>query len=62
MATKDRGVEGWVTTICRLFRPTVLDKNATFLFIFIHMCPFIKLKKKHVGQIFLFVFVKFRNS
>ena len=32
MATKNRGVEGWVTTIFRLFRPTVLDKNATFLF------------------------------
>ena len=37
-------------------------KNATFMFIFIQMCLFIKLKKKHVGQIFLFVFVKFRNS
>ena len=29
---KNRGVEGWVTTIFRLFRPTVLDENATFLF------------------------------
>ena len=37
-------------------------KNATFLFIFIHICLFIKLKKLHVGQFFLFVFVKFRNS
>ena len=26
------GVEGWVTTIFRLFRPTLPDKNATFLF------------------------------
>ena len=59
---KNRGVEGWVTTICRLFRPTVLDKNATFLFIFIHIFLFIKLKKLDVGQFFLFVFVKFRNS
>ena len=24
-------VEGWVTTIFRHFRPTVLDKNPTFL-------------------------------
>ena len=49
-------------TIFWLFRPTVPDKNATFLFIFIHICLFIKLKKLHVGQFFLFVFVKFRNS
>ena len=64
MATKNRGggVEGWMATIFRLFRPTVLDKNATFLFIFIHVCLFIKLKKLHVGQFFLFVFVKFCNS
>ena len=27
---KNRGVEGWVTTIFRLFDPAVLDKNATF--------------------------------
>ena len=39
-----------------------LIKNATFLYIFIHICLFIKLKKLHVGQFFLFVFVKFRNS
>ena len=63
MATKNRGVEGWVTTIFRIFGPTVLDKkNAIFLFIFIHICLFIKLKKLHVGQFFLFLFVKFRNS
>ena len=49
---KNRGVEGLVTTIFRLFRPTVLHKNATFLFIFIHICLFIKLKKLHVGQFF----------
>ena len=55
-------LEGWVTTIFRLYRPTVPDKNATFLFIFIHICLFIKLKKLHVGQFFLSVFVKFRNS
>ena len=60
MATKNR--EGWVTTIFKLFRPTVLDKNATFLFIFIHIYLFIKLKKLHVGQFFLFVFVKFHTS
>ena len=29
---KNRGVEGWVTTIFRLFRPTLPDRNATFLF------------------------------
>ena len=45
-------MEGWVTTIFILFRPTVLDKNANFLFIFIHICLFIKLKKLHVGQFF----------
>ena len=56
------GVEGWVTTIFRLFRPIVLDKNATFLFIFIHICLFIKFKKLYVGQFFLLLFVKFRNS
>ena len=39
-----------------------LIKNATFLYIFIHICLFIKLKKLHVWQFFLFVFVKFRNS
>ena len=39
----------------------VLDKNATFLFIFINICIFIKLKKLHVGQFFLLVFLKFRN-
>ena len=55
-------MEGWVTSIFRPFRPTILDKNATFLFIFIHICLFIELKKLHVGQFFLFVFVKFRNS
>ena len=54
-------MEGRVTTIFRLFRPTALDKNATFLYIFIHICLFIKLKKLHVGQFFLFIFVKFRN-
>ena len=37
-------------------------RNATFLFIFIHVCLFIKLKKLHVGQFFLLVSVKFRNS
>ena len=37
-------------------------KNATFLFIFIHNCLFINLKKLHVGQFFLIVFVKFLNS
>ena len=59
---KNRVVEGWVTTIFRLFRPTVPDKKCHFPFIFIHMCLFIKLKKLHVGQFFLFVFVKSRNS
>ena len=58
MVTKNRGggwgVEGWVTTIFRLFRPAVLDKNATFLFIFIHICLFVKLKKLHVGPFFSF--------
>ena len=44
------------------FRPAVLDTNATFLFIFIHICQFNKLKKLNVGHFFLFVFVKFRNS
>ena len=27
---KNRGVEGWVTTIFRLFRPAVLDKKCHF--------------------------------
>ena len=31
-------------------------KNTTFLFIFIHICLFIKLKKLHVGQ-FLFSYL-----
>ena len=48
-------MEGWVTTIFRLFRPTVLDKNYHFPVYFIHICLFIKLKKLHVGQFFLFV-------
>ena len=30
MATKNRRVKGWVTTIFRLFRPTVLDKKCHF--------------------------------
>ena len=30
MATKNKGVEGWATTIFRLFRPTVLDKKCHF--------------------------------
>ena len=34
-------------------------RNATFLFIFIHICLSIKLKKLHVGQFFLLVFVNF---
>ena len=30
MATKNRGVEGWVTTVFRLFCPIVLDKKCHF--------------------------------
>ena len=44
------------------FRPTILDKKCHFLVYFIHISLFIKLKKLHVGQFFLFVFVKFSNS
>ena len=39
---------------------SVLDKKCHFPVYF--YCLFIKLKKLHVGQVFLFVSVKFRNS
>ena len=38
-------------------------RNPTFNpFIFIHICLFVKLKKLHVGQFFLLVFVIYRTS
>ena len=61
METKHRGGRVGDSNILT-FRPTVLDKKCHFPAYFIHICPFIKLKKLHVGQFFLFVFVKFRNS
>ena len=41
------------------FVPLYLTKNATFLFILTCVCIFIKLRKLHFGQFFLFVLVKF---
>ena len=49
MATKNRGgggVEGWVTTIFRLFRPTVLDKKCHFPVYFYTHVPIEKIKEK----------------
>ena len=55
------GVEGWVTTIFRLFRPTVPDKKCPLSCLFLYTFAYL-LKKLHVGQFFVFVFAKFRNS
>ena len=55
--------KGWKGGLQQYFDFFVLlykIKNTTFLFIFMHICLFIKLKKLHVGQ-FSFVFVQFRN-
>ena len=40
------------------FVPLYSIKNATFLFILTCVCVFIKLRKLHFGQFFLFVLVK----
>ena len=60
MATKNRGGGGRVgdNNILTFSSCT----NANFLYNFKNICLFIKLKKLHVEQFFLFVFVKFRNS
>ena len=49
MATENRGVEGWVTTIFLLFYATGSTKKC-------------HLKILHFGQFFLFEFVKFCDS
>ena len=36
---KNRGVEGWVTTIFRLYRPTVLDKKMPLSCLFLYTLP-----------------------
>ena len=41
------------------FVPLYSIKNATFLFILTCVCIFIKLRKLHFGQFFLFELVKF---
>ena len=37
MATKNRAVEGWVTTIFTLFRPTALDKSHFPVYFYTHL-------------------------
>ena len=60
--TKNKGVEGWVTTIFRLFCPTVLDKKCHFPVYFYTHLPVYYIKETACWAIFPFVFVKFRNS
>ena len=59
MATKNKGVEGWMTTI---FCPAVLNKMQLSCLFLTRVCLFIELTKLQFGQFLLFVFVKFRKS